>query len=92
MFRSICHYEQDLDRLSLSPMANLVQVLDVLGKAHMLHSESLIPGDLRAIEMRKDMTLTLSVTSKRWYSSTYQRAGPDDPMSLVIVSLGFEDR
>lgn len=64
----------------------------MLGKAHMLHSESLIPGDLRAVEMRKDMTLTLSVTSKRWYSSMYEGTEPDDPMSLVIVSLGFEDR
>jgi hypothetical protein len=68
-------------------MANLVQVLDVLGKAHMLHSESIVPGDLRAVEMRKDMTLTLSVTSNRWYESRYGSGGGEmDPMNLVIVS------
>lgn len=87
MFRSASHRERDLDPLSLSPMATLVQVLDVLGKAHMLHSEPIVPGDLRAVEMRKDMTLTLSVASKRWFEARYGAGLEEvDAMGLVTVS------
>jgi hypothetical protein len=64
-------------------MASLVEALDLLGRAHTLQSQTIEPGDARAVETRKDATLTLSSATRRWFS---ERTWAVDGMGLTIVS------
>lgn len=64
-------------------MASLVEALDLLGRAHTLQSQTIEPGDTRAVETRKDATLTLSSATRRWFS---ERTWVADGMGLTIVS------
>ncbi|WVQ85757.1 hypothetical protein IAT38_007924 [Cryptococcus sp. DSM 104549] len=71
LFRSVLHRDpsepnNSLDRVS--PMAYLVEVLDLLGRAHTLQTEKIALGDARGTDGRKDMTMTLTSTAKRWYA------------------------
>ncbi|KAK8869490.1 hypothetical protein IAR55_000055 [Kwoniella newhampshirensis] len=67
-FRSVLHRDpSELDLDDVSPMAYLVEALDLLGRAHTLQSQMLEPGDARGLEARKDMTMTLTTTAKRWF-------------------------
>lgn len=43
------------------------------------------PGDARAVEVRKDMSMTLTSASKRWFNDLPLKDGSDS-MSLMIVS------
>ncbi|GMK57850.1 hypothetical protein CspeluHIS016_0406840 [Cutaneotrichosporon spelunceum] len=69
----------------LSPMAYLVAVLDLLGRAHTLQTRTVEPHDTREAEHRKDMTMALTGAARRWFASL-----PDLPpgsMSLVIQAI-----
>ncbi|WWD01064.1 hypothetical protein V866_008002 [Kwoniella sp. B9012] len=69
-FRSIFQRDTlyfDLD--DVSPMAYLVEALDLLGRAHTLQSQMLEPGDARAMSNRKDKTLQLTAATKRWFAN-----------------------
>jgi hypothetical protein len=67
-------------------MAYLVEALDLLGRAHTLQSQIIEPGDARAVEIRKDVTMTLTSAAKRWYSDLPIREGHQSAISLMIVS------
>ncbi|WWD16251.1 hypothetical protein CI109_100677 [Kwoniella shandongensis] len=67
-FRSVLHRDpSELDLDDISPMAYLVEALDLLGRSHTLQTQMLEPGDARGLEARKDMTMTLTTTAKRWF-------------------------
>ena len=63
-------------------MASLVEALDLLGRAHTLQSQTIEPGDARAVETRKDATMTLSSATRRWFS---ERTWSSDSIGLTIV-------
>lgn len=86
MFKPVLHRDIKPDSTVLSPMAYLVEALDLLGRAHTLQVQTIEPGDMRAIEVRKDMTMTLTSAGKRWMSEL-PIAGSRDSMSLMIRSV-----
>lgn len=67
-------------------MAYLVEALDLLGRAHTLQVQTIEAGDMRAIEVRKDMTMTLTSAGKRWMAELPVRDRRDS-MSLMIVRV-----
>lgn len=73
--------------MSLSPFAYLVEALDLLGRAHTLHTRVVEASDGREIEARKDMTITLTSAAKRWFANLGIRDGDQTALSLMIVGL-----
>jgi hypothetical protein len=66
-------------------LAYLVEALDLLGRAHTLQSQVIEPGDARAVEVRKDQSMTLTSAAKRWLNDLPVK-DRGDSMSLMIVS------
>jgi hypothetical protein len=88
-FKPVLHRDLPPDPSTLSPLAYLVEALDLLGRAHTLQSQVIEPGDIRAVEVRKDQTMTLTSSAKRWFGdlgSGLKEAYRQDSMTLMIVS------
>lgn len=68
-----------------------MEALDLLGRAHTLQAQVIEPGDQRAVQDRKEMTLTLTQAAREWFASVEGniRGGRQDGMTLMIVSLAF---
>jgi hypothetical protein len=75
------------DTSDLSPLAFVIEALDLLGRAHTLQSRVVEANDAREIESRRDMSMTLSSAAKRWFAGLPFREGPQDSMTIMIVSL-----
>ncbi|RSH92069.1 hypothetical protein EHS25_008481 [Saitozyma podzolica] len=86
-FKPVLHRDLVPDHSVLSPMAYLVEALDLLGRAHTLQSQIIEPGDARAVEIRKDVTMTLTSAAKRWYSDLPIREGHQSAISLMIQGI-----
>ncbi|WVW82740.1 hypothetical protein I302_104751 [Kwoniella bestiolae CBS 10118] len=89
-FRSIFQRETlyfDLD--DVSPMAFLVEALDLLGRAHTLQSQMLEPGDARAMSNRKDKTLQLTASTKRWFANAPLERIEQPGMRLMIQAAYY---
>jgi len=67
-------------------MAYLVEALDLLGRAHTLQSRTVEVNDAREVELRKDMTMTLTSAAKRWFAELPLADWEVGSMTLVIVS------
>ncbi|WWC60752.1 uncharacterized protein I303_103328 [Kwoniella dejecticola CBS 10117] len=92
-FRSIFQRETlyfDLD--DVSPMAYLVEALDLLGRAHTLQSQMLEPGDSRAMNNRKDKTLALTASTKRWFANAPLERIEPPGMRLMIQAAYYAAR
>lgn len=70
----------------LSPLAFVVEALDLLGRAHTLHTRSVDPNDLREIDDRKDMTMTITAAATRWFGNLPPLMGFPRAMEMMIVS------
>ncbi|ORY30412.1 fungal-specific transcription factor domain-domain-containing protein [Naematelia encephala] len=68
-----------------SPLAYLVESLDLVGRAHTLQCGEIDPSDSRAVERRKDASVTLSSAARRWFEAMPLR-GERTSMALVVVS------
>jgi hypothetical protein len=88
-FKPVLHREYIPDPTKLSPLAFLVEALDLQGRAHTLQSQVIEPGDSRAVEARKDQSMTLTSASKRWFNDLPLRDQRQDSMSLMIVRSSF---
>ena len=86
MFRPIPHLITKHDSSSVSPFAYLVEALDLLGRAHTLQSQNIDPGDVRAVERRRDSSVSLSSAAQMWFSSLPWETGIPGAMGLMIVS------
>lgn len=88
-FRPVHLRVSNTETSPLSPLAHLVEALDLLGRAHTLQAAVIEPGDARAIQVRKEMTLTLSDAARKWFSSIQERTRRErqDGLTLMIVSL-----
>ena len=86
-FKTVLHRDSLPDPSVVSPLSYLVEALDLLGRAHTLQTQTIEPGDLRAVEVRKDFTLTITSASRRWYTKLPVRDGPQTALSLMIVSI-----
>jgi hypothetical protein len=75
------------DPTSLSPFAYLVEALDLLGRSHTLQSETIDPNDARAVDRRRDGSLSLSGAARRWFGDLPFRDGPQNAMTLMIVRV-----
>jgi len=84
-FKPVLHREYIPDPTKLSPLAFLVEALDLQGRAHTLQSQVIEPGDSRAVEARKDQSMTLTSASKRWFNDLPIKDQRQDSMSLMIV-------
>jgi hypothetical protein len=84
-FKPVLHREFTPDPTVLSPLAYLVEALDLLGRAHTLQSQVIEPGDTRAVEVRRDQSMTISSAAKRWFNDLPIK-DRQDSMSLMIVS------
>ncbi|BEI94281.1 uncharacterized protein CcaverHIS019_0607400 [Cutaneotrichosporon cavernicola] len=85
LFKPVLHRDAVPDPSQLSPMAYLVEALDLLGRAHTLQTRTVEPNDARQVEHRKDMTMTLTTAARRWFADL-----PDleaGSMSLVIQAI-----
>ncbi|KIY34495.1 hypothetical protein I305_03279 [Cryptococcus gattii E566] len=90
LFRSVLHQEPiDLKLEDVSPMAYLIEVLDLLGRAHTLQGEKIALGDARGLESRKDMTLTLTTTATRWFSMRPINRIQQPGMRLMIHAIYY---
>ncbi|WVQ99018.1 hypothetical protein IAU59_006150 [Kwoniella sp. CBS 9459] len=78
-----------LDMTVVSPMAFLVEALDLLGRAHTLQSQPLEPGDLRAVEGRKEVTLQLTAAAKRWMAGIPIDSIEQTSMRLMIHAAHY---
>lgn len=87
LFKPFLHRDIVPDRSVLSPMAYLVEALDLLGRSHTLQSRVVEPNDAREVEHRKDMTMTLTSAAKRWFAELPLKDLEPGSMTLVIVSL-----
>ncbi|WVR05478.1 hypothetical protein IAU60_002494 [Kwoniella sp. DSM 27419] len=86
LFRSWVQRENfPLDLSDVSPMAYIVEALDLLGRAHTLQSQPLDPGDIRGLEGRKDMTMQLTAAAKRWMAGV-----PLDNMEHISMRLQIQ--
>ena len=88
-FKPVLHREYIPDPTKLSPLAFLVEALDLQGRAHTLQSQVIEPGDSRAVEARKDQSMTLTSASKRWFNDLPIKDQRQDSMSLMIVRILF---
>lgn len=86
VFRPIPHLLAPHDPAILSPFAYLVEALDLLGRSHTLQSQTIDPNDARAVDRRRDSSVTLSSAAKRWFGDLPFRDRPQDAMTLMIVS------
>jgi hypothetical protein len=73
-------------------MAYLVEALDLLGRAHTLQSRTVEANDSREVELRKDMTMTLTSAARRWFADLPLSHWEVSSISLVIVSRKIQDR
>lgn len=86
VFRPIPHLLTPPDPTILSPFAYLVEALDLLGRAHTLQSQTFDASDARAVDRRRDASVTLTSAAKRWFSDLIViREGPQGALSLMIV-------
>ncbi|CAK9782693.1 hypothetical protein CC85DRAFT_92279 [Cutaneotrichosporon oleaginosum] len=85
LYTPVLHRDAPPNPAQLSPMAYLVEALDLLGRAHTLQTRTVEPSDAREVEHRKDMTMTLTSAARRWFSDLPPlEAGS---MSLVIQAI-----
>ena len=89
MFKPIPHLLSSQDSSTLSPLAHLVEALDLCGRAHTLQSQVIDPGDSRAVDRRRDASVTLSSAARRWFGELPFINGRQDGMTLMIVSNGI---
>ena len=82
LFKPVLHRDVTPNPTSLSPLSHLVEALDLLGRAHTLQSQVIEPGDTRAVEVRRDMSMTISSAARRWFGDLDKR---EDSMGLMIV-------
>ena len=47
------------------------------------------PGDTRAVEVRRDMSMTITSAARRWFGEVVKR---EDSMGLMIVSPSLVSR
>lgn len=87
LFRPVLHRDAVPDRTILSPMAYLVEALDLLGRSHTLQSRTVEANDSREVEHRKDMTMTLTSAAKRWFNDLPLRNMEPSSMTLVIQAI-----
>lgn len=87
-FRPIPHLLSPHDPIQLSPFAYLVEALDLLGRSHTLQGQTIDPGDARAVERRRDSSISLSSAARRWYGDLPFRDRQQDAMTIMIVSFG----
>jgi hypothetical protein len=88
-FKPVLHRDTTPDPSTLSPLSHLVEALDLLGRAHTLQSQVIEPGDTRAVEVRRDMSMTITSAARRWFGEVVKR---EDSMGLMIVSPSFVSR
>jgi hypothetical protein len=81
-FKPVLHREFTPDPKTLSPLAYLVEALDLLGRAHTLQSQVIEPGDIRAVEVRRDQSMTITSAARRWFGELPKA---EDSMGLMIV-------
>lgn len=89
LFKPVLHREGGPNPATLSPMAYLVEALDLLGRAHSLQSRVVESNDNREVEHRKDMTMTLTSAAKRWFAALPLATMEQNSMTLVIVSTAI---
>ncbi|KAL7422894.1 hypothetical protein Q5752_002191 [Cryptotrichosporon argae] len=81
----------DADLAATSPLAVLVEALDLLGRAHQLHARVVDPADAREIEDRRDTTVALTRAATRWMAALESTggvpAGDAIGMGLVIRAI-----
>ena len=70
----------------LSPFAYLVEALDLLGRSHTLQGQVIEAGDARAVDRRRDASVTLTSAAKRWFAGLPLGEWPPGAMPLMIVS------
>ena len=85
-FRPIPHLLSPHDPVQLSPFAYLVEALDLLGRSHTLQGQTIDPSDARAVERRRDSSISLSSAARRWYGDLPFRDQQQDAMTIMIVS------
>ncbi|TXT08628.1 hypothetical protein VHUM_02756 [Vanrija humicola] len=87
LFKPVLHRDAHPDTSALSPMAYLVEALDLLGRSHSLQSRVLEAHDAREVEHRKDMVMTLTAAAKRWFADVPLAQMAPGPMPLVIAGV-----
>ena len=85
-FRPIPHLLVPQSPENLSPFSYLVEVLDLCGRAHTLQAQVLDPSDARAVDRRRDASVTLTSAARRWFGDLPVREGRQNGLSLMIVS------
>ncbi|WWC89679.1 uncharacterized protein L201_004604 [Kwoniella dendrophila CBS 6074] len=89
-FRSIFQREHlYFDLEDVSPMAYLVEALDLLGRAHTLQSQLLEPGDASAMANRKDKTLQLTASTRGWFANAPLERIEQPGMRLMIQAAYY---
>lgn len=87
LFKPVLHRDAHPDPSALSPMAYLVEALDLLGRSHSLQSRVIEANDAREVEHRKDMVMTLTSAAKRWFGDLPLSQMTPGPMPLVIAGV-----
>jgi hypothetical protein len=85
-FRPIPHLLSPHEHTALSPFAYLVEALDLCGRSHTLQSQTIDPSDSRAVDRRRDSSVTLTSAAKRWFGDLPFKNRQQDAMTLMIVS------
>ncbi|WVN86555.1 uncharacterized protein L203_101722 [Cryptococcus depauperatus CBS 7841] len=74
---------------NISPMAYLVEALDLLGRAHTLQSEKIALGDAKALDAKKEMTVALTMATTRWFANRHISLIHPEGMRFMIRSIHY---
>ncbi|ORX38872.1 fungal-specific transcription factor domain-domain-containing protein [Kockovaella imperatae] len=86
-FRPIPHLLVPQPPENLSPFSYLVEVLDLCGRAHTLQSQVLDPSDARAVDRRRDASVTLNSAARRWFAHLPLKDGRQNGLSLMVQAI-----
>ncbi|KAI9636462.1 fungal-specific transcription factor domain-containing protein [Dioszegia hungarica] len=89
LFRPVPHRQPSDNTSNISPLAHLVEALDLLGRAHTLQAEVIEPGDSSAILARKEMTIDLTGAARGCFEAVGPSVtgGRQDGLTLMIQAI-----